>query len=115
MSWIQQNWSTEYVEDAEWKIKAIVSHVNSLSITQYIKYTSQLVKYQEWARAKRNIAGSSPTAPNPVQSNQVPAYFTLPEDYGLPQNMYFTTPDNSDQTVKEEFSSCVRATFAARD
>ena len=47
--------------------------------------------------------GSSPTAPNPVQSNQVPAYFTLAKDYGLLQDMYFTTPDNSEQTVKVEF------------
>ena len=112
MSWIWQNWSTKYVEDAEQKIKAIVSHVNSLSIAQYINYASQLVEYQEWARAERNIVGSSPTAPNPVQSNQVPAYFTLAEDYGLPQDMYFATSNNSDQTVEEEFSSYVSGSLS---
>jgi hypothetical protein len=55
--------------------------------------------------AERNITSSSPTAPDLVASNQVLAYFTLAEDYGLSQDMYFATPNNSDQTVEEEFSS----------
>jgi hypothetical protein len=70
-----------------------------------------LVRYWEQAEAARGVASSLPN-PEPIQSNQVPAYTTLAADYGLPLNMYFVTSNNVKQTVEEEFRSYISGSLS---
>jgi hypothetical protein len=68
-----------------------------------------LVRYREQAEAARAISLPNP---EPVRSNQVPAYATLAADYGLPLDMYFVTSNNVEQTVEEEFRSYVSGSLS---
>jgi len=69
------------------------------------------VEYREWSKAKRGNVSS--TAPEPVRSNQIPAYTSLAQQYGLPDDMYFATPDSlEEQTVEEEYRSYVTASIS---
>jgi hypothetical protein len=68
-----------------------------------------LVGYREQAEAARAISLPNP---EPIQSNQVPAYATLAADYGLPLDMYFVTSNNVEQTVEEELRSYVSGSLS---
>jgi hypothetical protein len=68
-----------------------------------------LVGYREQAEAARAISLPNP---EPVRSNQVPAYATLAADYGLSLDMYFVTSNNVEQTVEEEFHSYVSGSLS---
>jgi len=70
-----------------------------------------LVGYREQAEAARGVASSLPN-PEPVRSNQVPAYATLAADYGLPLDMYFVTSNNVEQIVEEELRSYVSGSLS---
>jgi len=70
-----------------------------------------LVGYQEQAEAARGATSSLPN-PEPIWSNQVPAYATLAADYGLPLDMYFVTSNNVEQMVEKEFHSYVSGSLS---
>jgi hypothetical protein len=69
------------------------------------------VEYHERSKAKRGNVSS--TTPEPIRSNQIPAYTSLAQQCGLLDDMYFATPDSlEEQTVEEEYRSYVTASIS---
>jgi hypothetical protein len=68
----------------------------------------QMAEYRERAKVRKGIALSS--VPDPVRTRQLPTFYSLAEEYGLPDDMHFATPANVDeQTIEQEFQSYVTA------
>lgn len=65
------------------------------------------MEYCEWSKTQRGNTLSSSLPSESARSNQVPAFTSLAQQYGLPDDMYFTTPINHEEQSIEEFRSYV--------
>ena len=98
MTWINNHWDSDYIAMAVEKIKETVS----LFIWRYPKVISlipdKMRQYQENEGA--HVQGNPA---NPGDREELPAYMSLADQYGLDDDMYIRKPRVGRQTVDEEY------------
>ena len=71
------------------------------------------MEYYEQSTVQRGNAASTCLPPESVRSNQIPVFTSLAQQNRLLDNMYFITPENTEeQTVEEEYHSYLTASVS---
>ena len=113
MSWIRQHWEQDYIDNAERKIKRVVSllyHTCDYHINE-----TKMTNYRARMNAQEGDGVSNPSAipdPPPIRPQ---GFMTLAQRYGLEAEMDFAAPESvTEMTIEQEYQFYVTGALSAK-
>ena len=113
MSWICQHWEQDYIDDAEQKIKQIVSilyHTCDYNINE-----TKMTNYRACMNTQEGDGDSNPSAIPDPQPNRPQGFMSLAQRYGLEAEMDFAAPESvTEMTIEQEYQFYVTGALSAK-